>query len=443
MMRSRLFAGLLLAALTAPAALADPTGFAKLSPLPVHRGPELAEATALPVEFGEPFAVLERQGEALHLRRGDGSTLWVRRSDMLVSPDGRVVRSGHGFKTDNRPLLRFWRSHSTLIDFLRNGNARSANADFEEIMTRRPGYNLTLPLITSDSVEVVESRVVDIVSVMMPVYRSSVEALEGLAGGAGRTVDLTFLVDVSGDAAAFSLPILNAIGETLLRQLRDEPATINVRIIHVGGNLLRGFRAAPGDDLSALTRSFTPPNDRSGTHYEPLLQAIQRNPPPQDASGNRQGAAYVVLSGGDIALSVAGGAGARSVDLDSLELDVPADTNVIVARITPEPGQTLGQLASRLQRFGTAEYLDFAPSVAADVASRIVALVRSNDLRPLEPTEKAAVCATAAQQNQFCVLNFMASSHDRMPALVPAKFSADWYAVPGWTVIDGLNLVLE
>lgn len=442
MMRNGILTGLLIAALAAPAAFADATGFAKLSPLPVHQGPDLAGATTgLTVKFGEAFDLLERRGEALHLRRGDGSTIWVRRSDMLISPDGRVVRSGHGFKTENRPMLRFWRSHSTLIDFLRNGNARSANADFEEVLIRRPNFDLALPLVYSDSVEAVDSRVIDIVSVMVPVYRSSVEALEGLAGGAGRTVDLTFLVDVSGDASDFSLPILTAIGETLLRQLRDEPATINVRVVHFGGNLLRGFRQAPGNDLSALTRRFTPPEDRSGTQDEPLLQAIQRNPPEADASGKRQSAAYVVLSGGDVAL--ASTPGAKGSDLETLSLDIPADTSVIIARITPEPGQTLAQVANRMERFGKTEYLDFTPTVAADISNRIVTMVRSNDIRPLEATEKAAVCATASQQNQFCVLNFMASTHDRMPSLVPAKVSADWYAVPGWTVIDGLNLILD
>ena len=435
-------AALVLAGLGLWSAAQADTAFAKFSPLPQFATADLTADPAggrpLSVAFGTQLPLLEALPEAARVRLPDGTDTWVRRSDVFVSPDGRVIGGGAGFATTERPKLRFWQDHAALSAFLGREDGTATDADFEEVLTRRPDFDPVFPVVASDVTAVAGRKAQRIASVLLPVHGATSDALARLAGTGQSSFDIHFLVDVSGDALPFAQEVLATLAQDLSRRLSDDPNDYRLSLTLFGNNLPRGFRASGRVDWAELGERPTAARDTSGRWTEPVLKALGAAIPA--ARDGRTRAVLVILSGADLQATETSEALGGRITLDTMEPQIPADVTVIVAQITPEPAAGLARLAERLRAFARVEYVPFESGLGRSLSGRIQNALGFQDDRRIEPEEMGQICTAATAAGLLCFLPYAATTADRLPPPPVAPTKPDWYSTVVWLVVEGLNL---
>jgi hypothetical protein len=258
---------------------------------------------------------------------------------------------------------------------------------------------------------------------------------------AANSFDVHFLVDVSGDALPFTQVALATLAQDLSRRLSDDPNDYRISVTYFGNNIRLGYHQEASLTWSSLGEKPKFGPDQSGRWREPLLAGLVEAVPA--ARDGRRKSVLVILSGADIVTQSTDPRLGGNVTLETLRPQLPDDLTVLVAQVTPEPGNDLANLAKKLGEFAETEYFPYENGLGRTLVGRIQAVLGVTDDRRLEPAEMGSICDAATAAELICFLPFEATTADRLPPATPGEDGADWHSTAAWVVVEGLNLTFN
>lgn len=422
--------------------LQEPTvAFPKFSPMPVFSNRELLKPVLRNFDFGTRFSVIEETLLASHLRYGENS-FWVHRADIMTPPKERYLITGPGFSAKKRPVLRFWRSLGLATEFLSATDVRSAAPDLEEVRIKRRIQKLKLPILVSDTVDVMGARPVQLVAIMLPVFSDVVAGFDELRGAQLREYEFSFLVDASPDAVNFAAEVADSLYRRVSRFLRKSGDLAKFRLTLFGANFWSDFEDLGFIEGGQIKSRIVGPMGPVADHEEPLLNVFQIMSGKLNKAADKR--VLIVLSGANIAASVYSVKLKRQVNLSNLKVRFPDQTAVFIAQITPEPGQNLRRLSKAPIAAQSVAFTEFSENLSDDIFALIVDVLGANTDRPLNRDDLTKVCNHSATSSEFpCILPYAASTSTRLPRPTRRGATADWFSTIVWVVNDGLILKEE
>lgn len=440
--RTLLACGLLLAAMvgtvmaqSAGTAPSSALAFPKASPLLTYATAELLGGKSTDFDFGRPYQVFETTDTAIGIDV-DGARLYVKRAHVMLAPEARFVATQDSFKYAERAHIRFWSSNLALSQFLVGASTGDNGAAFEEYLETAPGFSVHLPVVASDTVEVLTGeRQASIANVLVPISRQSYERYEGILEGADIALQIALLADTSGSTQGFLEPAVAELAEAIARDpvLRGRVKTVELSTF---GQTKRSAHRVGSVRLERLSqhtffaKGARPPSEDA----EPLVPALKlATSPLAKASGTAT--ALLVLSGADVALSdTERGVTTEIIDIGSLE-----NMLSIFVQVTPEPGSALEE-ASRMTR-GSGRFVPFANG---GMAGRVVALlndyIKTMSSSEMEPVIFAPAADLAHAEGMISLLPMDLVPESHLPPPPPFAMNADWYTASLWLAVDGLVL---
>ncbi|MBY6153366.1 hypothetical protein KUV47_09090 [Vannielia litorea] len=410
--------------------------FPKFSPLPGHRSPALDDPTPQQAEFGVPLRVLAFSERALQMNDGT-KTFWVDRADVLTLPSARYLDSAPGYKLKERPRIRFWRSVSSLTEFLSRADLNRAGAEFEEIIIEKPRHDLKLPILAEDFADVLGERTVEVAAVMVPILKPVAEKFDKARKVSGTTHRITFVLDVSGDAKEFTQDSFHHLQRLLERRLADSGASYHFRAVFFGSQYRRGYVTSNAETLSEIAREMHRIETGRSDFLEPLLAGLHGAELDDAGASGFDSAAVVILSGGNLKAEMLDTSRGTVSSLAAPGLELPNNTVVIAAKVTSEPGDDLRHLAAATFGDAGTVYIDYGPTLSNDLVAEISAVLRPDDERLLTLPELTNVCAPAVDARRPCILPFEPSTGTPLPQPTRRALHSDWYSTVLWVVRDG------
>jgi len=434
---SRIAAGLIAAlAMTAPA-LAQQAGFAKFSPLVVFDTPQLAAPRHLDVKFGAPLALLEQTDTAARIVL-DGEQVWVHRADLLIPETPRYVIAGKGFGAEKRPLLRFWQSLSVATEFLSAVDVRRDAPNLEEVRTDARLRDLRLPVLARDVVDASGLRPVTLAAVMLPLSVAVTTRFDQMRGAQQRRYDIALVVDASPDAVTFSADTADYIYRQIGQYLRKSGDSFDISVTLFGANFWTGVEPLGVMDEPRIIARVKGPDGPVADHEEPLLSALRVVAKTLNTDADQR--LVIALSGADIVEAAYSADLKKQVTLADPNLTFPPGTAVVLAQVSPEPGQGLTRLSQAPIGVETMEHEPFSDTLGTDVMQRVRNILGNDTERPLSRDDLDIVCGVGRDTGFPCVLPYAATTAAALPHPPTRGKNADWYSTIAWVVLDGLIL---
>jgi len=138
---------------TAEAKLTAVYAFAYASPLTVFDTPELNHGRKENFEFARAYEVSEETSDAVRIKLGDGKFVYVRSAHLTIAHTPQWLTTTPGYETAERARIRLWESGVRISQFLAGIHTAGAQWDYEEYFDTTPNYSLSLPIIETDSLE--------------------------------------------------------------------------------------------------------------------------------------------------------------------------------------------------------------------------------------------------------------------------------------------------
>lgn len=431
--------GLLLA--TACAVHAETaSAYARHSPIERFGQDDLStSATLQKVDFGVALPVLERKGEAIRTVFPDGKPGWVRRTDVMVTPGTVALTSGPGYGMLERPKLRVWHDHNRFRALLSGGSADTSAPDLEEFFLKAPRGRLRLPVLYEDAVEILGKRSVPVSLVMVPVHGTLPKTFASVTGKVSAKFSISFLVDSSADAFAFSKEALSTLALDLERRLSRDGNTYELSLTRFSHTLPSRRVVRSGMTWDRLPVMMINTADRQSPFEEPILAGLAAAIPKRDDT--RKTSILVVLTGAALQESHEAAALGGKVTLDTFAPDIPPDLKVIIAQVTPEPAPGLERFARRWAAIADTTVVPFDSGLKRDVAEIVTDILRNTEERVLEDPEIDQICAQSIADALPCFVPYRPTTDALMMEPLGRDKDKDWFAVTGWMVPDGTNLI--
>jgi hypothetical protein len=393
--------------------------FARVGPLQVRAEPNSSVSSGLELRFARAYPVSASDNENVALCV-DGQQVWARRAQVYEVRSPHWVVLPEARSTDDRPMLRFWRSQDRLGAHLSTSSTALAPPDYEEVRAADVVGTVRFPVFHRDVMEMTfDNKQLEVASVLVPFRANAVTAYRALRELA--SVSGVMIIDLSGSTAGLIAPLLRSLQASHGDTAAAPPRLL---IVSVGGNgLLLGAESRMATDLDSLPLR----------HREQMLGGTSDQTTLALASIGRLLAPHagdlplVVVAGGDVALQSADWSGAD---------------RLWVVQATPE-------LQDRLRRSvagfgGNVTYLPFSPGNGARLHDLLAESWLDTPSPSLRSSDYAAVAALGAQPGMIGLLPKDLDSTEHL-ATPPAYATdgAEWFAIPLWVVVDGLLLQFD
>jgi hypothetical protein len=412
--------------------------FAKASPLAVFESTELSDGRKASFEFGEAYEVVEETPEAVKLKLDDGTAAYVRSAHVTTARAPKWLAAAPGFNSSERAKVRLWESPVKLNQFLSGINTQSSQWDYEEYFETPPDFSLLLPMIGTDTLELLGgSRQVKIASVMIPISREMYQKFEAATSSDSKPFDLHLLVDVSGSAKGFIEPAIAGLQKSLKRNAQIEKRIAAVTVTSFGESRSKKSKFLGKMSLDALDASkwFQAGEDQTTAgEREPLVDGLVTMQANVKAA-NTSVPVLMVLSGADVELS--GGQG-KTVAIENWDPKFPNNSLAIFAQITPEPSEDLRNASRQLRGFSQVRYVDYSGTPGEGAGSELSNALEAGKTAQLSPKTFAGVVDVARKKHMMAFLPRVLTAGSSLPARQSYEAQADWYTVPLWLTFDQL-----
>lgn len=404
---------------------------ARVSPLPVV-GADGQQSGSAKVGFGEPLAVLSREGDLLTVEDHDGQQWQVRSADVLVAPHEGLSLwpapdvSGTGGPRLDLPL---WDSALRSRLFL-GGKTGQANAT--AILTL-PGQSTlpaaALPVLSVDRAASAVGVPVTLVQALMPLR---LQALDPSLAAADRPVVLHVLVDGSDYARDFMMDGLRQLSRELTAEDTGLGIELQVtRAVVFGNGTVRDEGSIAPSGLRAEWPAATETEQDDGL-AQALAQAVEQMSDAIDPAQNATHVLLLLLGPGlsDAAPTQAAldAAGARLEALRAAGVDLRA---VMLQQATPEPNPLNQTVLARLAGGAAQGLLGFGEDPVPALAAQLAAVSPESAAQAAE-----GLCREAEAREMPCLLPTAGAVPAGAAQALSADPTADWVAVPLWFVAD-------
>jgi hypothetical protein len=419
------------------AAPAKVFAFAKASPLQVSDSTAVTETHPQEFEFGKAYEATEEPPGYLKVKLRDDKIVYVRSTYVTTLRTPQWLATTSGYNRPERAHIQFWESGNKLNEFLSGANRTASQCDYEEYFDAAPGFQLKLPIVERDSVDLL-SRQIKFMSVMLPISRQMYLAFEEAKTHSERPIDLDFVVDVSGSTNGF---LERAVGGIAKAVNRSEPVRKRLRstVVTTFGATRTNKSAFIGKvSLSDFEKRVWHPQGVDQTtdgEREPLLDGLvtlNESLKADDAATQ----VLVILSGADVE-SATSSAAARAANIGNFELSLHKQPTAIFAQVTPEPSDDLRN-ASRQLRMSRVRYIDYQDNVGDDIVSELIRISENQKTAQLDVRSFAPVVAAGNDKRMMTFLPRVLTPTSSLPARPAFAAESDWYAIRLWLTVDEL-----
>ncbi|EJN13178.1 hypothetical protein PMI42_03470 [Bradyrhizobium sp. YR681] len=409
--------------------------FAKASPLPVSDTEALTDSHPQNFEFGKAYEATEGPASYLKLKLQDDKYVYVRSTYLTTMGSPQWLASTSGYNRPDRPKIQFWESAVRLNEFLSGENRQSSQYDYEEYFEAEPSFQLKLPVVERDAVDVL-GRQIKIMSVMMPISRQMYQAFETAKSGSERPIDLDFVVDVSGSTNGF---LERAVGGVLKSLGRNEQLRKRIRstVVATFGATRSNKSAFLGKmSLSEVEKVVWHPSGVDQTtdgEREPLLDGLvtmNNSLKADDAAAQ----VLVVLSGADVELATT--ASSLPVNIGNFELSLHTQPSAIFAQVTPEPGDDLKNASRQLKNVPRVRYVDYSEAMADEIVMELVRVGESQKNAVVSLRNFAPVLAAGNEKRMMTFLPRTLTPTSILPARPPYAAQSEWYTIRLWLTVN-------
>jgi len=410
--------------------------FAKASPLQVSDSAALTDTRPQVFEFGRAYEATEEPPGYMKVKLPDGKFVYVRATYVTTMRSPQWLATTSGYNRPERAKIQFWESGVRLNDFLSGTNRAASQYDYEEYFDAAPGFQLKLPILERDSVDLLD-RQIKTMSVMLPISKQMYQAFESAKSTAERPLDLDFVVDVSGSTNGF---VERAVGGIVKALNRNEQLRKRVRSTAVAtfGATRTNRSAFTGKvALNEIEKVVWHPQGVDQTtdgDREPLvdgLVAMNNNLKADDAATQ----VLLVLSGADVELATV--ASSTPQTIGAFELSLHSQPAAILAQVTPEPGNDLKNASLQL-RMPRVRYIDYSETMADDIVTELTRIGEGQKTAQVDLKSFAPVLAAGNDKSMMTFLPRMLTPTSSLPARQAYAAQSDWYTIRLWLTVDDL-----
>ena len=414
--------------------------FAKASPLTVFDTPELNNGRKENFEFARAYEVSEETSGAIRLKLSDSKLVYVRSAHLTITRTPLWLTTTPGYETRERARIRFWESGVRISQFLAGIHTAGAQWDYEEYFDTTPNYSLSLPIIETDSLELLGgSRQVKIASVMMPISKAMYQKFEEARSNNVNGFDLHLIVDVSGSARGF----LEAAVTDLLKSLKswqveDRIGSVTVTVFGESHLKKSSFKGKMSLKELATFKWFEAGVEQStSSEREPLIDGLvtMQTKVKMDKS---KIPVLIVLSGADVELSSYIKNERKQISIENWEHKFPPETVVIFTQITPEPSDELRSVSDRFRNVSHVRYIDYSERVGESIVSELSSVLDAPKNTPLDPKLFTSVAAVAQKARMMAFLPRVLTVAAGLPAPESYEKECEWYTVRLFVTLDEL-----
>jgi hypothetical protein len=423
-------------------AASDSLGWAyvKASPLPVLDTPASTKIRQQSFEFGEPYPITERAGDIVGLQLRDSTRVFLRRSYITETARPLYLITAAGFNLEDRPRIRMWESQVRLSQFLSSPNDASSQWDYEEYLDGAVPYELRLPILETDSVDLLGGqRPVKVASVLLPVSRDMNDALARGMAEAAKPLSLHFVIDISGSTNGFAETAVGELAKALARIEVFQQGIRSIDVTTFGATTVSRSAFLGAMSLTRLQDNPWHPGVMDQTtegDSEPLidgLAAMLANVPPEpDAKP-----VVLVLSGTDV--QAFGFDPARKpISIENLRFDKASNMTVLFVQITPEPGTDLRRISERIRDVLKVRYIEFSKNITDEIIAELRLLAVKSKSSAIGPRALRSLASLAHKTKMLAFLPREPASQNGFHSRPPFAQNADWFSVRLWLPIDPL-----
>lgn len=401
------------------------TAFARVSPLETYSKQDDDANVNVAATFAEPLSVIRVAGRRALICL-DGRPLWVRRTQIAQVGFAEWVTLPDDLQSVRRPQVKFWRSQERLGAFLTGSNIDEARADYLEhaLSSSDATTPARFPVLRRDFLESgIGSTALEVASVLVAFTHESVALYQATHAEGGTTdpppeVPMALVVDVSGSTEGFT----DAYARDFLEAAEKSGKLPSSPIIVVpfGGDgtvgpvTTRNIEQLKTASWPVRAASF----GSSGQHA--LADAIRAAT--ETITGPDKELDVIVMAGGDVAVSK------------------PRDgVRLLVGKTTPELQDTLYKSSVT----AGALFADFYDGGAKSLVTFLSERVTTPERAALKREDFAPVAKALSESGFFPVLPGSFEEETNLIAIPAAAQDASWFAVPLWTIVNGVPLVFE
>lgn len=440
-------------------------GFAKASPLNVYELTDQKLSGTRKFEFGRAYPILRRDGQYIEVEVSDGDKKYVRAAHMMTIGRPNWLATTKVYEEKERSVISFWESSAKIADFLTGRDTSRSSWDYRELLFGQESDSRKFPVFATDTVDLLDgARSVDIAGVLVPISKGMSEAFNRDLNAVGGTINLHFVLDVSGSAEGFVEPAFQKVVGKITEDRDLLERIVNFDVLVFGMTGVDNWRVAgePIGDISnerqiGYKRASGPsfmkkaadnfvgkPSLAAVGDDEPILNALEALVE-KNAAGTDEKLLHIiiVMSGADVAVNARSALTGKLLNATDLDFSRLGTVFVVFCQITPEPGLSLRDVSAKLNGI-EATYIDFDD---AGIGWRVVEQLRSYLSRklsePRSPNDFERYFGAAKSSGMMPILPANLNGSSALP--IPLKFAVDaeWYAIPLWTVIDGTLLELK
>jgi hypothetical protein len=427
------------ATIPAPAAAPSMFAFAKASPIQVADSASLTDTHPQDFEFGKAYEATEESSAYVKLKLRDDRFVYVRSTYVTTTRSPQWLTSTPSYNRPERARVEFWENSVKLIDFISGTNTAGSRSDYEEYFDGAPNFQLKLPVVERDSVDLLNGkRQVRILSVMMPISRQMYQAFELAKSSSERPLDLNFLIDVSGSTNGFLEKVSAGIVKAINRNAQFRKRVRSTTVTTFGAS-----RASKSSFLGAIavekvgTMVWHPPGVDQTTEgeREPLADALvtmNANLRPDDAAAQ----VLVILSGADVELATT--AAGKPLTIANLELSLRTQPAAVVAQITPEPGNDLKNVTQQLRNLSRRRYIDYSDTMADDIVLELIRIAENQKAASMDAKAFGSVLAAGNEKRMMTFLPRSLTPASSLPARQAYAAQSGWYTIRLWLPVDEL-----
>src|SRR5262249_20503691 len=135
--------------------------FAKASPLQVaDNSASPTETHPQSFEFGKAYEATEEPPGYVKIKLRDDKFVYVRATYVTTMRTPRWLATTSGYNRPERAKVQFWESGVKLNEFISGTNRAGSQYDYEEFFfDTAPGFQLKLPILERDSVDLLDRQV--------------------------------------------------------------------------------------------------------------------------------------------------------------------------------------------------------------------------------------------------------------------------------------------
>jgi hypothetical protein len=409
--------------------------FAKASPIQVSDSASLTDTRLQEFDFGKAYEATEEPGGSVKLKLRDDRFVYVRSSYVTMTRSPQWLTSTPAYNRADRARVQLWENPVKLIDFLSNPNTAGSRPDYEEFFDEAPGFQLKLPLVERDFVDMLNARrQARVVSVMMPISREMYQAFEAAKSASQRQLDLNLLIDVSGSTNGFLETITVGIVKAVNRNEQFGKRVRSTTVTTFGASRASksSFLGKIGfGNLGNMVWHPSGVDQTTDGEREPLTDALvtmNANVRPDDATAQ----VLVILSGADVELATT--TAGKPLTLASLVPSLRSQPTALVAQITPEPGEDLKNASQQLRNLW--RYFDYSETMANDIVYELIRIAESRKDIPMDARSFGPVLKVANEKRMMTFLPRL-SSYGLPPRQAYAAQS-NWSTTRLWLPVDEL-----